>query len=68
MPEFFSLDFEQVLFEKKNAAAKELCAGVVALKKTRKLTCDSWFCNVVGCKTQVSIVLGCSLGRFIWQV
>ena len=41
MPEFFSLDFEQVLFEKKNAAAKELCAGVVALKKTRKLTCDS---------------------------
>ena len=40
-PSFFSLDFEQVLYEKKNAAAKELYTGVVALKKTRKLTCDS---------------------------
>ena len=31
-------------------------------------TSDSWFCNVVGCKTQISIKLGCSPGKFTWKV
>ena len=52
----------------KNVAAKKLCGGVVALKIPRKLCCDSWFCNVVGCKTQILIELGCRPGRFTWKV
>ena len=52
----------------KNVAAQRLCCGVVAVKIPRKLTCDGWFCNVVGCKTQISIELGCSPERFTWKV
>ena len=66
--EFSCLDFEQVHCDKKNVAAKKLCGGVVALKISRKLTCDGWFCSVVGCKTQISIELGCSPERFAWKV
>ena len=64
----FSLDFKEVLYEEQNVAAKKLCGGVVALKLLRKLTCNSWFCNVVGCKTLISIVLGCSPGKCTWKV
>ena len=52
----------------KNAAAKKLCAGVVAIKIPRKLTYDGWFCNVVGCTTPILIELGCSAERFTWKV
>ena len=65
---FFSIHFEQVFYESKNVAAKKLCVGVVALKIPRKLSCDSWFCNVVGCKTQILIELGCRPGRSTWKV
>ena len=51
----------------KNVAAKKLCGGLVALKIPRKLSCDSRFCNVVGCKTQIWIELGCRPGRFTWK-
>ena len=67
-PSFLSLDFEQVHYEKKRSRLKKLFGGVVALKISRKLTCDSWFCNAGGCKTQISIELGCSSGKFAWIV
>ena len=47
----------------KNAAAKKLCGGVDALNIPRKLTCDGWSWNVVGCKTQILIELGCIAQR-----
>ena len=40
-PSSFSLDFEQVLYESKNVAAKKLSGGVVALKISRKPTWSS---------------------------
>ena len=67
-PSFFFLLTSKKFFTKsKNVATQKLCGGVVALKIPRKLTCDSWICNVVGCKTQASIGLGCSPGRFSWK-
>ena len=68
MPEFSPLDFEQVHYENKNAAAKKLYAGVVAIKIPWKLTCDVWFCNVVGCKALILIELGSSPERFTRKV
>ena len=66
---FFHLTSDKFFFTKsKNATAKKLCDGEVALKVPRKLICYSWFCNVVGCKTQISVVLGCSPGRFTSKV
>ena len=52
----------------KNVFAKRLWGEVVALKIPRKLTCDSLFCKVVGCKTQILIELDCRPGRFTWKV
>ena len=65
---FFLVTSSKFFTRSKNVVAKQLCGGVVALKVPRKLTCYSWFCNVLGCKTQISIVLGCSPGRFTWKV
>ena len=67
-PSFLLLTSSKFITKSKNVAAKKLCGGVVALKIPRKLTCDGWFCNVVGCKTQISIELGCSPERFTWKV
>ena len=67
-PSFLLLTSNKFITKSKNVAAKKLCGGVVALKIPRKLTCDGWFCNVVGCKTQISIELGCSPERFTWKV
>ena len=50
-PSFFLLTSNKFITKSKNAAAKKLCNGVVALKIPRKLTCDGWFCNIGGCKT-----------------
>ena len=61
---FFHLTSNKLFTKSKNVVAKKLCGGVVALKVPRKLTCYSWFCNAVGCKTKISVVLGCSPGRF----
>ena len=30
--------------------------------------CDGWFCNVVGCKTHISIEPDCSPETFTWEV
>ena len=65
---FFHLTSNKFFTKSKNVAAKKLCDGVVALKVPRKLTCYSWFCNVVGWKAQISVVLGCSPGRFTSKV
>ena len=67
-PGFLLLTSNKFITKSKNIDAKKLCGGVVALKVTRKLTCDCCFCNVVGFKTQISIQLGCSPERFIWKV
>ena len=40
-PSFFLLTLSKFSTKSKNAAAKKLCGGVVALKIPRKLTCDS---------------------------
>ena len=61
---FLLLTSNKFITKSKNAAAKKLCNGVVALKIPRKLTCDGWFCNIGGCKTQILIELGCSQERF----
>ena len=61
---FLLLTSNKFITKSKNAAAKKLCNGVVALKIPRKLTCDGCFCNIGGCKTQISIELGCSQERF----
>ena len=50
---FFLLISNKFFTKSKNVAAKKLCGEVVALKIPRKLTCDSWFCNAGGCKTQI---------------
>ena len=47
---FFLLTSNKFFMKSKNVAAKKLCGGVVALKIPRKLTCGSFFCNVVACK------------------
>ena len=52
----------------KNEVTKKLCDGVVALKIPRKLTCESWFCNAGGCKTQILIELDCNPLKFNWKV
>ena len=65
---FLLLTSNKFMTKSKNVATKKKCDGVVALKIPRKLTCDSQFCNVVGCKTQISIELGCSPKRFTWKV
>ena len=68
---FLLLASYKFITKSKNAAAKKLCGGVVGLKIgscSRKLTCEGWFCNFGGCKTQISIELGCSPERFTWKV
>ena len=67
-PSFILLTSNKFIRKSKSVAAKKLCGGVVTVKIPRKLTYGSWFCKVVGCKTQVSIVLGCSPKRFTWKV
>ena len=67
-PSFLLLTSNKFITKSKNAAAKKLCCGVVALKIPRKLSCNGWFCNVGGCKTQISIELGCFSERFTWKV
>ena len=59
---FFFVTSNKFITKSKNVADKTLCVGAVARKIPRKLICDTWFCNVVGCKTQISIELG--PGRF----
>ena len=66
-PSFLLLTSNKFITKSQNVAAKK-CGGVVALKIPRKLTCHGWLCNVVGCKTQISIELGCSPERFTWKV
>ena len=67
-PNFLLLTSDKFITKSNKVAAKKLCGGVAALKIPRKLTCDGWFCNVVGCKTQISIEPGCSPERFTWKV
>ena len=67
-PSFLLLTSDKFITKSKNTAAKKLCGRVVALKIPRKLTCHGWFCNVGGCKTQISIELGCNPERFTWKV
>ena len=67
-PSFLLLTLSKFITKSKNIAAKRLCGAVAALKIPRKLTCDGWFCNVVGCKTQISTELGCSPERFTWKI
>ena len=38
-------------------AAQKLCGRVVVLEMPKKLTCNSSFCSVGGCKTQISLEL-----------
>ena len=66
-PSFILLTSNKFITKSKNMAAKN-CGGVVPLKIPRKLTCHGWFCNVVGCKTQIPIELGCSPERFTSKV
>ena len=65
---FLLLTSNKFISKSKNEATKKLCGGAVALKIPRKLTCNSWFCNAGGCKTLISIELGCSPGKFTWKV
>ena len=67
-PSCFLLTSSKFITKSKNVASKKLCDGEIALKIPRKLTCDCWFCIVVGCKTQTSVDMDCSLGRFTWKV
>ena len=67
-PSFLLLTSSKFITKSKNIATKRLCGGVAALKISRKLTCGDWFCNVVGCKTQISTELGCSPERFPWKI
>ena len=67
-PSFLLLTSNKFITKSKNVAAKILCGRVVALKIPRNLTCHGWYCNVVGCKTQISIELGCTPERFTWKV
>ena len=64
-PSFLIVTSNNFITKSKNVVAKRLCDRLVAIKIPRKLTCNSRFCNVVGCKTQISIELGSSPGRFI---
>ena len=64
-PSFFLLTSNKFITKSKNVQDKKLCGGSVALKIPRNLICDSLFCNVVNCETQISIGLGYSPGRFI---
>ena len=67
-PSFLLLTRNKFITKSRNVAAKKLCCEVVALRIPRKLTSNGWLCNVVGCKTQISIELGCSSDRFTWKV
>ena len=67
-PSYLFLTLNKFIMKSKDVAAKKLCGGVVALKTPRKLTCDGRFCNVAGCKTQISIELGSNPERFTWKV
>ena len=67
-PSFLFLTSNKFITKSKNVAAKKLCGGVVALKIPRKPTCDGRFCDVAGCKTQISIELGSNPKRFTWKV
>ena len=67
-PSVLLLTSNKFITKSKNLAAKKLCGGVVALEILRKLTCDGWFCNDAGCKSQISIKLGCCPKRFTWKV
>ena len=67
-PSFFLLTSSKFITKSKNVAPKKLCDGEVALKIPTKLTCESWFCIVVGCKTQTSIDMDFSPERFTWKV
>ena len=59
--DFFTLN----KFFTKSLADKKLCGGVVAPKVPIKLICYSRFCIVVGCKTQISVVLDNSPGDLL---
>ena len=65
-PSFLLLASNKFITKSKNAVAKKLCGKVVALKigSCSKKLCNGWFCNLEGCKTQISIELGCSPERF----
>ena len=58
-PSFLLLTSNKFITEIRYVAAKKLCCGEVALKIPRTL-----FCSVAGCKTQISIELGCNTERF----
>ena len=45
-----------------------MCGGAVALKIPRKLIWDSWFCNIVSCKTQISIERAVARGDLLENV
>ena len=73
--DFFLLTLNNLFTKSENVAAKKLCGGVDALKRTRKLICRSSFCNLANCRTQISNELGCtkeiylnSLSRAILQI
>ena len=58
-----------------NVADRNLSGAVVVLEVQKKLTCGSSFCNAGGCKTQISMELGCNrelylerLSRAILQI
>ena len=65
-PSFLLLASNKFITKSKNAVAKKLCGKVDALKigSCSKKLCNGWFCNLEGCKTQISIELGCSPERF----
>ena len=67
-PGVLLLTSNKFITKSKNLAAKKLYGGVIALEILRKLTCDGWFCNVVGCKSQISKKLGCCPERFTGKV
>ena len=54
-----------LFWKSKNVAAQKLCGGLVAQKLLRKLTYASSFCNVVGCKSQISMELGYAKGDLL---
>ena len=64
---FFLVTSNKFFTKSKNEAAKKLCGGVVALKVILKIILLQLFCNVVGYKTQISIVLGCMQPREIYM-
>ena len=49
-PSCFFMTLNRFFTKRKDIAIKKLFSGVVALKISRKLTCGSSSCDVVGCK------------------